>query len=70
MTRIFIPLILMQAIKSATSLAAEHMGIATDVGAIAVGRYGDLIAVRGNPLEDIAVLQDISVVIKGGELVR
>lgn len=60
----------MQAIKSATSLAAEHMGITTDVGAIEVGRYGDLIAVHGNPLEDIAVLQDISVVIKGGEVVR
>ena len=59
-----------QAIKAATSLAADHMGIAGDVGAIEVGRYGDLIAVRGNPLQDIAVLQDISVVIKGGEIVR
>ena len=60
----------MQAIKSATSLAAEHMGVTGDVGAIEVGHYGDLIAVRGNPLEDISVLQDISVVIKGGEIVR
>jgi imidazolonepropionase-like amidohydrolase len=60
----------MQAIKSATSLAAEHMGVAADVGALEVGRYGDLVAVRGNPLEDIAVLQNLSVVVKGGAIVN
>jgi len=59
----------MQVIQSTTSLAAEHMGLASDVGAIEVGRYGDLITVRGNPLEDMAVLQDISVIIKGGTIV-
>jgi len=59
----------MQVIQSTTSLAAEHMGLASDVGAIEVGRYGDLIAVRGNPLEDMAVLQDISVIVKGGTIV-
>ncbi len=59
----------MQVIQSTTSLAAEHMGLASDVGAIEVGRYGDLIAVRGNPLEDMAVLQDIRVIIKGGAIV-
>jgi imidazolonepropionase-like amidohydrolase len=59
----------MQAIKSATSMAADHMGVAGDVGAIEVGRYGDLIAVRGNPLDDIAELQNIHVVIKGGTIV-
>lgn len=60
----------MHAIKSATSIAADHMGIAADVGAIEVGRYGDLIAVAGDPLEDISVLQTIDVVIKGGIIVR
>jgi imidazolonepropionase-like amidohydrolase len=45
------------------------MGIAADVGALEVGRYGDLIAVKGNPLEDITVLQDINLVIKGGSVV-
>jgi imidazolonepropionase-like amidohydrolase len=59
----------MQVIRSATSLAADHMGIADDVGAIEVGRYADLVAVRGNPLEDITVLQNISVVVKGGTIV-
>jgi len=59
----------MHAIKSATSIAADHMGLAADVGALEVGRYGDLIAVKGNPLEDIKVLQDIRVVVKGGVVI-
>ena len=56
----------MDAIKSATSIPADHMEIADDVGAIEVGRYGDLIAVSGNPLDDMTVLRDVDVVIKGG----
>jgi imidazolonepropionase-like amidohydrolase len=60
----------MHAIKSATSIAANHMGLAADVGALEVGRYGDLIAVKGNPLEDISLLQDIQMVVKGGAIIR
>ena len=60
----------MDAIKSATSIAAEHMGLAADVGAIAVGRLGDLIAVKGNPLANVAMLQDVPVVIKGGSVAK
>ena len=56
----------MDAIKAATSVAAEHMDRAGQVGAIEEGRFGDLVAVRGNPLDDVSVLQDIRVVIKGG----
>ncbi|MGB5354724.1 MAG: amidohydrolase family protein [Woeseia sp.] len=56
----------MDAIRSATSVAAEFMDMAKDVGAIEAGRYGDLIAVRGNPLDDISVLQSVDYVIKGG----
>ena len=41
-----------------------------DVGAIEAGRYGDLVAVRGNPLDDITLLQNVVVVIKGGEIVK
>ncbi len=59
----------MDAIRSATSLAAKHMDMASDVGAVVVGRYADLVAVRGNPLDDITLLQDVDVVIKGGEIV-
>ena len=59
----------MHAIKSATSMPAQFMGISADVGALEVGRYGDLIAVHGNPLDDISVLQDVGVVVKGGTIV-
>jgi len=57
----------MEAIKSATSVAAKYIGWSGDVGALEPGRYGDLIAVKGDPLADITVLQRVDVVIKGGE---
>jgi len=60
----------MDAIRSATSVAAEHMDMAADVGAIEVGRRADLVAVRGDPLDDITLLQDIPVVVKGGQVVK
>ena len=44
------------------------MDMSDDVGAVEVGRYGDLIAVRGNPLDDISVLQTVDYVIKGGRI--
>jgi imidazolonepropionase-like amidohydrolase len=56
----------LQAIQSATSVAARFMGWSDQVGALEAGRFGDLIAVRGDPLADIATLQDVAVVIKGG----
>ena len=56
----------MQAIQSATSVAAKYLGWSDRVGALAPGRYGDLIAVRCKPLEDIACLQQVDVVVKGG----
>ena len=60
----------MEAIQSATRNAAQALGRERDVGAIAVGRYGDLIAVDGDPLTDIRQLEDVDVVIKGGEVVK
>jgi len=60
----------MQAIQSATSNAAEALDRSDDVGAIAVGRYGDMVAVAGDPLTEIGLLADVAVVIKGGEIVR
>jgi imidazolonepropionase-like amidohydrolase len=56
----------MQAIQSATSVAARYLGREADVGEIAVGRMGDLIAVRGDPLIDVSVLENVEVVLKGG----
>jgi imidazolonepropionase-like amidohydrolase len=60
----------MQAIQAATVTAAEALGRSQDVGAIAVGRYGDLIAVSGDPLADVGTLQSVTFVMKGGVLVK
>ena len=56
----------MQAIQAATVTAAEALGRSQDVGAIAVGRFGDLVAVKGDPLKDVTLLQNVSFVMKGG----
>ena len=58
-----------QAIRAATSSAAEALGRG-DVGAIVPGAWGDLIAVRGDPLSDVTVLEHVDAVIKGGALVK
>jgi imidazolonepropionase-like amidohydrolase len=55
-----------QAIQAATRNAAEALDRTSDVGAIAVGRYGDLIAVEGDPLQDVRVLEHPVFVMKGG----
>ena len=60
----------LEAIQAATVTAAEALGRSKDVGAIAVGRYGDLIAVKGDPLADIALLQAVAFVMKGGEVIK
>ena len=60
----------MEAIRAATRNAAEALGRDKDVGAIAVGRYGDMIAVDGDPLADISALESVDAVIKGGVLVK
>ena len=60
----------LQAIQAATVTAAEALGRPNDVGTIAVGRYGDLIGVKGDPLKDVAILQSVAVVIKGGAVVK
>lgn len=59
----------MQAIRSATGRAAEEMG-RDDIGALVPGRYADLIAVKADPLADIAALETIDHVMKGGATVR
>ena len=57
----------MQAIRSATLWAAEMMGWQDRVGSIAPGRYADLIAVEGDPVDDVTVLEQVTFVMKGGE---
>ena len=58
----------MQAIQSATVNAAELLGW-DKVGAIAPGRFADLVAVDGDPLKDVTLLEKVSFVMKGGEVV-
>jgi imidazolonepropionase-like amidohydrolase len=59
-----------QALKSATSAAAELLQTQRDVGTIETGKFADIIAVAGNPLENVALLQEISFVMKGGVVIR
>ncbi|AJP71097.1 Xaa-Pro dipeptidase [Sphingomonas hengshuiensis] len=59
----------MQAIQSATTVAAELLRWDKDVGAIAPGRYADMVAVPGDPLRDIRVLERPAAVMKGGVVV-
>ena len=60
----------LEAIRTATRNAAQALAREGEVGAIAVGRYGDFVAVRGDPLQDIRLLEHPAAVIKGGERVR
>jgi imidazolonepropionase-like amidohydrolase len=56
----------MEAIQAATSVAARYMGRGDEIGRIAPGLFGDVIAVRGDPLADIRALGDVALVVKGG----
>lgn len=58
-----------EAIRAATVNAAELMNWQDKVGAIEAGKYADLIAVDGDPLADITVLQHVKFVMKGGKIV-
>ena len=59
-----------QAIQSATTVAAQMMGWQDQVGSLETGKYADLIAVSGDPLKDIAELGRIQFVMKGGKIVH
>jgi imidazolonepropionase-like amidohydrolase len=56
----------LEAIQAATRNAALALGREADVGAIAPGRYGDIVAVAGDPLQNVRLLENVAVVIKGG----
>lgn len=59
-----------QAIRAATTTAAELLNMQNDLGSIAPGKYADLVAVKGDPLNDITLLQKIDFVMKGGEVYK
>ena len=61
----------MQSIQAATSTAAKVLGpIGADLGAIAPGKYADIIAVQGDPLADVTELTRIKFVMKAGVVYR
>lgn len=60
----------MDAIVSGTSMAAESLGMADKIGTIAPGLEADLVAVDGNPLEDITAVRRVVFVMKGGRVYR
>ena len=60
----------MQAIQAATTEAAKALGKDGQLGTLAPGSFGDLVAVRGDPLQDIRVLERVEGVIKEGKQVR
>ena len=60
----------MQAIQSATTVAADLLERANDFGTIAAGKYADIIAVSGDPLTTIGELERVRFVMKGGEVYR
>jgi imidazolonepropionase-like amidohydrolase len=55
-----------QALQAATIRGAELMQMQKDIGTVELGKYADIIAVQGNPLTDIWVMQKTSFVMKGG----
>jgi imidazolonepropionase-like amidohydrolase len=60
----------MEAIHSATLGAAELLGWDDRVGSLRPGLFADLIAVDGDPLDDVTVLEDVPFVMKGGQVVK
>jgi imidazolonepropionase-like amidohydrolase len=60
----------MQAIQAATSNAADLLGHTNDLGSIKAGKYADLIAVSGDPLKDISLLERLEFVMKDGKVYK
>jgi len=60
----------LQAIRSATVDAATLLGWSDLVGSLAPGHFADIIAVPGDPLADVTVLERVGFVMKGGRVVR
>jgi imidazolonepropionase-like amidohydrolase len=59
----------LEAIQAATRNAAQALGREHDVGGIAVGRFGDLVAFTGDPTQNVRLLEAPEAVIKGGVLI-
>jgi imidazolonepropionase-like amidohydrolase len=60
----------MDAIASATSLAAESMGLQNEIGSLTPGLQADIVAVNGDPLTTIDALRKVTFVMKGGKVYK
>ena len=60
----------MEAIRAATWNAAQVLGIENEVGTLQPGTVADIIAVDGNPLDDITELEQVDFVMKDGQIIK
>ena len=60
----------MQAIRTATVHAADLLGESNKLGSLEIGKAADIVAVKGNPLEDITLLENINFVMKAGLILK
>src|SRR6185369_199263 len=60
----------MQAIQAATSSAADLIGRSDEIGSIKPGKYADVVAVSGDPLQDIHLLENVQFVMKEGKVYK
>jgi imidazolonepropionase-like amidohydrolase len=60
----------MQAIQAATSNAADLLGHSSEIGSIKPGKFADLVAVSGDPLKDISLLENVEFVMKDGKVYK
>jgi imidazolonepropionase-like amidohydrolase len=58
----------MQALKAATTVAADLLDQEANLGSVEAGKFADLIAVPGDPLQDISVMEKVSFVMKDGKV--
>lgn len=58
------------ALKAATINAAEILGLEAEIGTLAVGKAADIVAVPGDPLADITIMEKVDFVMKGGKVIR
>ena len=59
-----------QALRAATASAAELLGMSDVVGTIEPGKYADMVAMTGDPIQDVSVLEKVDFVMKGGVVYR
>jgi imidazolonepropionase-like amidohydrolase len=60
----------MQAIQAATLVGADALGLKNEVGALATGYSADVIAVKGDPIADVRLLEQVQFVMKAGQVYK